>query len=94
MHGVGHYIWGDGREYVGGYKNGKKSGFGKYTWADGRRYTGYWDNGKQNGIGKYIMTGGTYQYGIWNRGKRVHWLTDEEIKSLEDNEQFKLINAE
>ena len=91
MHGEGHYIWGDGREYIGSYKNDKKHGFGKYRWADKRKYIGFWENGKQNGYGKYIMANGCTQYGIWGKGKRTRWLSEEELKNLAQNSDFKTI---
>jgi hypothetical protein len=94
MNGEGHYIWGDGREYIGiklfyigGYKNDKKHGFGKYTWADGRQYIGYWENGKQHGNGKYILEGG-YQIGRWMKGKRTSWLSENEIEELKSDPAF------
>lgn len=88
MEGFGHYIWGDGRVYLGYYKNDKKHGFGKYTWVDTRRYIGYWENGKQHGYGRYILKDGSQQIGIWNKGKRSEWISPETIKALEDNEGF------
>jgi hypothetical protein len=98
MSGEGKYIWGDGRIYIGSYKNDKKHGFGKYKWADGRNYIGYWENGKQNGFGKYI-TKNNYgeikiQIGYWEKGKRIYWLNDSDITNLKDDENFKVILAE
>jgi len=40
MHGVGKYVWPDGRSYDGNYENDKKHGHGVYTWSDGRQYSG------------------------------------------------------
>ena len=33
----GTYIWEDGAQYVGEFKDGKKHGKGTYTWADGTK---------------------------------------------------------
>ncbi len=74
--------------------NGKKHGFGKYKWPNGRKYAGYWENGKQHGIGRYILTDNTSKIGFWNKGKRVHWLTDNEIMLLENNEKLTRINTD
>lgn len=46
MNGFGHYKWPDKREYLGYYKDGKKSGFGKFVWANGKTYEGNWVDGK------------------------------------------------
>ena len=75
MEGMGIYIWNDGRQYQGQYKDDKKHGFGVYTWADGRTYTGYWKNGKQEGEGKYYIPSENIELsGIWQNGKRLKWL--------------------
>jgi hypothetical protein len=91
MEGFGHYIWGDGREYIGYYKNDKKHGFGKYTWPDKRKYIGYWENGKQHGYGRYIMKNGSAQIGVWQKGKRTDWVSDDQLNKLKDNEMIKRI---
>ena len=98
MSGEGKYVWGDGRIYIGSYKNDKKHGFGKYSWVDGRKYIGYWENGKQNGYGKYIsmLENGklNIQIGFWNKGKRIYWLNDSDITSLKSDEYIIKILAE
>lgn len=94
MHGVGHYIWGDGREYKGDYANDKKHGFGKYLWPDGRIYVGQWEKGKQNGYGKYVQKSGNIQFGIWKAGKRVQVLSSEEVENLKDTEIFQRLSKE
>ena len=81
MHGHGTYKWGDGRLFVGEYRDDKKNGNGFYLWADGRAYNGEWQNGKQHGNGFYIvldkgdtsnqsMSSLKIKKGIWNGGKR------------------------
>ncbi len=93
MHGNGHYVWGDGREYKGSYKYDKKDGFGKYRWGDGRIYIGFWKDGKQNGYGKYTSNNKT-QCGFWENGKRKHWFNDEELKQLKCDEIFFKVYSE
>jgi len=92
MSGEGKYIWGDGRIYIGSYKNDKKHGYGKYLWADGRKYLGFWENGKQNGYGKYISkdenNNDLIQFGFWNKGKRIYWLNNNDFQSSKNDEQL------
>ena len=38
MHGVGTFIWPDGRKYVGDFVNDIKEGFGIFHFKDGRIY--------------------------------------------------------
>lgn len=81
MHGVGKYVWSDGKEYRGQYFDDKKTGYGIYTWPDKRQYKGYWLNGKQHGLAEYtsaIMTPRnqleqTSRYGRWVHGRRKEW---------------------
>ena len=42
MHGIGKYIWNDGRSYEGDYVQDKKEGYGLYKWPDGSTYEGCW----------------------------------------------------
>ena len=51
MHGMGSFIWPDGRSYVGEYYYDKKHGYGTFTWPSGKVYSGEWADGKQHGIG-------------------------------------------
>lgn len=92
MSGEGRYVWGDGRIYIGSYKNDKKHGFGRYNWADGRKYIGFWENGKQNGYGKYISkdenNNTLVQIGFWNKGKRIYWLNNNDLQSLKNDEKL------
>jgi len=53
MHGVGRYVWADGKQYEGLYKDDKKHGYGIYKWPDGRKYIGFWKEGKQHGLAEY-----------------------------------------
>ncbi len=41
-YGAGTMTWPDGRQYAGGFVNGKKDGIGKMTYPDGRVEEGPW----------------------------------------------------
>lgn len=58
MHGKGHLIWPDGKQYIGEFEEDKRHGKGKFTWKDGREYDGGWVKGKQSGVGVYKNTNG------------------------------------
>ena len=49
-HGQGTYTFIDGREYVGGWRNGKQNGTGTYT-RRGVKYVGDWKEGQKHGQG-------------------------------------------
>ena len=40
MHGHGHLVWPDGKEYTGAFADDKRHGNGKFKWKDGREYNG------------------------------------------------------
>lgn len=42
MNGIGIYIWKDGRQFQGYYKDDKKHGYGIYIWPDTKSYAGWW----------------------------------------------------
>ena len=41
-HGKGHFVWGDGSQYVGDFDTNNIEGFGEYFWMDGRVFKGEW----------------------------------------------------
>ncbi len=86
LHGYGHYSWPDGREYFGMFIMGKREGIGKYYWSDGRSFVGFWENGKQHGLGKYINLEKQVKWGIWINGRRNRWISDEQIQTLEEED--------
>lgn len=45
--GTGTFIWSDGKEYSGGWKDGKQHGEGIYTTANGEARKGMWNAGKR-----------------------------------------------
>lgn len=46
-HGEGTFIWADGKEYSGGWKEGKQHGIGTYKSSNGDVKKGDWENGKR-----------------------------------------------
>ena len=49
MNGKGIFIWENGQNFKGYYKNDKKNGQGKMILENGTKIEGYWLNGKMNG---------------------------------------------
>jgi hypothetical protein len=66
---VGTYTWGDGRKYVGEYRDGQPNGRGTITWPDGVNYVGEWRAGKSNGKGTMTYPDGQKYVGEWSAGK-------------------------
>ena len=65
-------MWGDGRIYVGAYKNDTKEGYGEFYWPDGRAFKGDWKNGKQHGPGIMYEKDGKQVKGFWKEGEIVN----------------------
>jgi len=45
-HGKGRYIYPEGDEYVGEFKEGKRDGVAEWIYTDGRRIKGIWKEDK------------------------------------------------
>ena len=45
-HGVGKFVWADGRFYDGEWKNGQRHGRGMYQNTRSEQRVGYWDEDK------------------------------------------------
>ena len=58
-------LWPDGTRYVGGVKEGKRSGKGTIFWQDGTRFVGTFVNDKRNGPGTMILPDGTVYNGYF-----------------------------
>ena len=56
--GKGEYVWADGSNYNGEWRESKINGFGQYIWNDGRKYYGTWLNNDMHGNGIYIYSDG------------------------------------
>ena len=61
----GTYTFADGNEYVGEWKDNKRTGQGTYTYANGDEYVGEYKDSKRNGQGTYTSADGSIKEGIW-----------------------------
>ena len=52
-HGKGKFLWSDGSQYEGDFKDNNIEGYGVYIWWDGRKYSGEWKNNKMEGKGVF-----------------------------------------
>ena len=68
--GFGKFHWKEGREYQGGWAEGKMNGEGFMKYLDGSKYEGNFVNGKREGFGKYIWNEKKYYKGEWKKGKQ------------------------
>ena len=82
MHGKGHMIFADGKQYIGDYDKDVRHGNGKFIWPDGREYDGRWVAGKQFGEGYYTGKDGIAKKGVWVDGKREKWLDEGDTESV------------
>lgn len=57
--GQAKFIWKNGEEFVGEWKNGRKDGYGVWKSPKGDFYEGEWKNNKQNGKGIFVHVGGS-----------------------------------
>jgi hypothetical protein len=71
FHGLGTYLWPDGRKYVGFYKDGKPNSWGTYTDpSTAVHHMGEWKNGVADGYGlRFSLPDGPLYYGGWKGGK-------------------------
>jgi hypothetical protein len=71
--------WGDGREYIGQFHDGKEDGEGTFKYANGDLYIGKFKEGKMNGISIFIdIEASTKRHGRYVDGKRVEWIGNPE----------------
>ena len=71
MHGMGLYLWDDGRRYQGQYVADKKTGFGVYMWIDGRVYYGMWKDGAQHGEGTIVNPNMEMKKALYEKGRET-----------------------
>jgi ketosteroid isomerase-like protein len=64
-------VWPDGTRYVGGVKDGKRSGKGTIFWQDGTRFVGQFENDMRNGPGTMILPDGTVYTGFFRDDELV-----------------------
>ena len=67
----GTYRFANGDQYVGNWKNGKRTGQGTYTWPDGEKYVGAFKDGVKNGRGTVYFTDGEIWVGEFRDGRWV-----------------------
>lgn len=60
--GQGTYIWANGEQYAGEWKNGKPDGKGSFFWPEGDSYVGEWNNEKDDDTGSYFCPTGSTLY--------------------------------
>jgi len=81
--GVGKRIFASGNEYVGEFKEGKKSGKGTMEYNNKDFYNGEWDDDQMHGLGHYKWyTGDEYRGGFKNdkrHGKGTLILSNGEV---------------
>ena len=79
--GHGRFIWDNGNEYDGLWKDGKQDGNGDFRYENGDRYKGHYSEGKKNGYGTYTWKSGNSYVGNWKDDKmsgkgKYHWVKD------------------
>ena len=67
----GTYRFSNGDQYVGNWKNGKRTGQGTYTWPDGEKYVGAFKDGMKNGHGTIYFSDGEVWVGEFRDGRWV-----------------------
>ena len=64
-HGRGLFIWEDGENYLGYWKNDKRDGEGTNRYSNGNIYKGSYKNGKKEGNGIFKWKNGDIYEGNW-----------------------------
>ena len=64
-------VWPDGTRYVGGVKDGKRSGKGTIFWQDGTRFVGTFVDDLRHGPGTMILPDGTVYNGYFEQDALV-----------------------
>ncbi|CBZ51904.1 conserved hypothetical protein [Neospora caninum Liverpool] len=65
----GALLYANGDVYIGGWSNGKKSGFGRYRFAsDKSQMVGVWEQGRMK-FGRWHLPSGVYYAGSFKRNK-------------------------
>ena len=69
INGKGTFIWPNGDQYNGEWKNEKPHGLGTFKWVDGTKYIGDWKFGLQDGQGTVTWANGDKYIGGRKNGK-------------------------
>jgi hypothetical protein len=64
-------LWPDGTRYVGGVRDGKRTGKGTIFWQDGTRFVGTFVDDQRNGPGTMILPDGTVYNGYFENDTLV-----------------------
>ena len=76
----GTYRFANGDQYIGNWKNGKRTGQGTYTWPDGEKYEGAFKDGVKNGRGTVYFSDGEVWVGQFRDGR---WVDGDKYKAGE-----------
>ncbi|NCW31861.1 MAG: hypothetical protein EBV92_01110, partial [Betaproteobacteria bacterium] len=72
FHGLGRYVWPDGKLYQGQWNQDQRCGQGVYILSDGSRYVGAFEADHPHGLGiLYDPKGQVKQAGRWEQNRLV-----------------------
>ena len=71
--GHGKLTYADGDQYIGEWKDGKKSGYGELLYTNGDKFSGHWLEDKASGMGRLDYQNGDYYEGQWELDRRHGW---------------------
>jgi hypothetical protein len=78
--GYGKWVWDNGDQYTGYWKENKENGQGTYIFKTGSKYVGEFSNGFRNGTGTYTWADGEKYSGEWKEDKQngegTHYYTN------------------
>lgn len=70
MHGFGRYLFEDGGDCIGQFKNNWQDGESKTVYPTGETYEGFWKRGKYHGEGMFTTKSGSVYKGSHVHGRR------------------------
>jgi hypothetical protein len=76
-------IWPDGTRYVGGVKDGKRTGKGTVFWQNGTRFIGEFKDDMRNGPGTMTLPDGTVYSGFFENDKLVDSKIDSTLSATD-----------
>ena len=84
MHGQGHLKYVDGREYIGAFVAGVKSGEGTFNWPNGNRYVGSFVTDQRSGGGVFLWRDGTVYRGQFIANKQHGYGVKEQPNNVSE----------